>query len=245
VILIGLVATVRSLCDKEFAPFNDFNSFDANAILAEQAKLINTTIACLTATSQKTLGSVQILAWIRENIAAMDSEMMAWAKQVDKQGVPVILDVANSIHWNVYDVGFYKALAETAFISNKTDQPLAVGKFAATSKVIRWRSELDGKRRLVQPTQCKDVAGGQADWETETKNVVTTLQELIPRLHALGSEYWATQHQKMLDFIQQGIPTVQAKVDAVQDQAKKAQVLCLLVEQLHLLNTVASSRPPE
>jgi len=240
IVLLSLICFVS--CDE----FSEFDKFDQASINAEQAKLINVTIAKLQAMSKETLGSLKILDLIHTNIKAMDSEMMAWATKLrDEEHLPVVYDIFNYIHKYVYDYGFHKALAEIPFISNSTDQPLATGKFAVTSQVIRWRCELDTKRRNAQPTQCQDEATGWADWKTQTDKVQATLVELIPKLHSLGSEYWATQHQRMLDFIKNNLPTIDSKVKGVSDSATRARILCILVEQLSLLNTVASSRPPE
>ncbi|CAG2180313.1 unnamed protein product, partial [Oppiella nova] len=205
--------------DQEFA---DFDKFDQASILAEQAKLINVTIAKLQALSKKTFGSLDILAMIRTNIKTMDTNMMNFAKKLrDEEHLPVVYDIFNKIHHAVYDYGFYKALAEIPFISNKTDQPLATGKFAVTSEVINWRCNLDTKRRAVQPTVCKDEAGGRADWKTQTDQVQATLVKLIPTLHELGSEYWATQHQRMLDFIKNNLPEIDSAVNSVSDSATR------------------------
>ena len=48
----------------------------------------------------------------------------------------------------------------------------------------------------------------------------------------------------MLDYIEEGIPKVNEKIKAEKDEQKRAKYLCCLVEDLNLLNTVASSRPP-
>ncbi|CAG2122143.1 unnamed protein product, partial [Medioppia subpectinata] len=191
------------------------------------------------------LGPLKVLNFIRKNIKEMDENMMNYADEQEAKGTPVIADVARDIHWYVYNIGFTRAMAEAPFISNSTDKPLAIGKFAATSEVINWRTKLDAKLRACKPTDAKDVTTGAAEWKAETDQVVAVLDDLIPKLHQLGSEYWAKQHERMRSFIVNGIPKINAKVAAVVDPNLKAEVYHQLVLNLHLLNTVASSRPPQ
>ncbi|CAG2170774.1 unnamed protein product [Oppiella nova] len=210
------------------------------------SKLIKVTVAKLQALSKETFGSLKILKLIYDNISELDDHMMSWAEKLrDNEKLSVLYDIFKDIHHAVYDYGFYRAMAEIPFISNKTDQPLATGKFAVTSEVINWRCNLDTKRRAVKPTVCKDEASGWADWKTQTDKVVTTLVDLIPKLHALGSEYWATQHQRMLDLIRDNVSEIDTKVKSVANSSTRARILCILVEQLNLLNIVASTRAPE
>ena len=48
----------------------------------------------------------------------------------------------------------------------------------------------------------------------------------------------------MLEFIEKGVPEINKEIKARSTEAR-AKILCVLAENLGLLNVVASSRPPE
>ncbi|CAG2103851.1 unnamed protein product [Medioppia subpectinata] len=215
---------------------------DSASISPVQAAYIKDIVAYLTAKGQETGGSLKILDFIYQNIKEMADNMKASGDALRSLNFPVIPDVYDDIYNNVYGLkGFKKAMAEIPFIASAEKQA-AVGKFAGTSEIINWRTKLDAKRRSCLPTKSAGVAGGQAAWKVETDKVVATLKTLIPQLKAAGSNYWATQHQRMLDYIVAGIPQINAWVAAVGDQDKKGRALTRLAEDLNLLNTVASTR---
>ena len=173
----------------------------------EQKKLIEATIAELKAMSpsngtlDKIIGSGKVISYLNENLGAMDTLMMAEGDRLAKDpDLDLVKKIFQDIHSKVYEWGRKTALAVDLLYymaKNSTDGKIGLAKFAVTSKVIRWRCELDAERRENCPTVCKDEQGGWADWNKETKKVQDTLKKLIPELTAAKSDFWAHQHQRV------------------------------------------------
>ncbi|XP_054165625.1 uncharacterized protein LOC128963159 [Oppia nitens] len=243
IILVAFMCLVR--CDPGDDTKYPITSYKVEDILKVQGEVIKDTVGWLLKTKEETLGSVKILNYIHDHIKNMDNKMMNWAKGLKvKQGLNVAYDIFNYINRWVYDFGFHKAMAEILIISNKTEAPIAVAKFAVTSRVIDWRTDVDTKRREVEPTECADEQTLWNQWKHEIDETLETLDDLIPKLKSSKSNYWAKQHQRMRDFIGNNSPKIDSMVKGITDPAKRTKTLCILVEQIHLLNTVASSRPP-
>ena len=177
------------------------DKFSEDEINIAQNQLINKTIAELTEISKNKLTAIpNIIKMINSHLANMDKNMMAEGERREKEGLPLIKEFFENIHRWVYLWGKNEALAVDFpwyLAHNSTDGKVALAKFAATTVVIDWRTELDAERRTVHPTECKDEQGGWADWKVETDKVVAVLKKLIPQLKENKADFWAHQHQRV------------------------------------------------
>ncbi|XP_054165647.1 uncharacterized protein LOC128963177 [Oppia nitens] len=242
IVLFAFVCLVR--CDPGDDTKYPITSFKDEDILKVQGQVIKDAIGWLLKTKEETFGSVKILNYINDHIKNMDNKMMNWAEGLKKQGYPEAYDIFQKIHTSVYTIGFHKALAKIPLIKDSTEAADATGKFAVTARVIDWRTDVDTKRREVEPTKCGDEKTLWDQLANEVNKCLDTLDKLIPQLKNMGSNYWADRHQEMRDFIGNNFNDMIKKIQGITDPAKRTQTVCILVEQIHLLNTVASSRPP-
>ena len=145
-------------------------------------------------------GPVQVIQFLNDHLANMDKMMMAEGDRRAQEDLPLIKEIFQNIHDDVYEWGRKTALT-TDFLyyiaKNATDGKLALGKFAGTAAVIDWRCELDQERRTVHPTVCKNETAGWADWKVECDTVIDVLTKLIPTLESWKSFYWAHEHQRV------------------------------------------------